>query len=175
MRIGLGINYAGGFKEVAAEVADLERAGLDIVFVPEAYSYDAVSALGYLAASTERVELGTSVAIAFPRSPMVVAHACWDLQVASRGRFVLGIGPQIRPHNERRFSVPWTAPAPRLREYVQALRAILGERYGEGHHTQPEPARRADPLVQGAHDLAVEMQFLSQARYQVTVTALVDG
>jgi probable F420-dependent oxidoreductase len=64
------------------------------------------------------------VAIAFPRSPMVVANACWDLQNASRGRFVLGIGPQIRPHNERRFSVPWTAPAPRLREYVQALRAI---------------------------------------------------
>ncbi|MDT5084034.1 MAG: hypothetical protein QOJ61_1077, partial [Mycobacterium sp.] len=54
MRIGLGINYAGGFKEVATEVADLERAGLDIVFVPEAYSYDAVSALGYLAASTQR-------------------------------------------------------------------------------------------------------------------------
>ena len=53
MRIGLAINYAGGFKEVAAEVADLERAGLDIVFVPEAYSFDAVSALGYLAASTE--------------------------------------------------------------------------------------------------------------------------
>jgi probable F420-dependent oxidoreductase len=55
---------------------------------------------------------------------MVVANTSWDLQNASNGRFVLGIGPQIRPHNERRFSTPWTAPAPRLREYVQALRAI---------------------------------------------------
>jgi len=69
-----------------------------------------------------------------------VANASWDLQIASRGRFVLGIGPQIRPHNERRFSVPWTPPAPRLREYVQALRAIwtsweTGERLKfEGKH-----------------------------------------
>jgi probable F420-dependent oxidoreductase len=55
---------------------------------------------------------------------MVVANAAWDLQTASRGRFVLGLGPQIKPHNERRFSTPWTAPAPRLREYVNALRAI---------------------------------------------------
>jgi probable F420-dependent oxidoreductase len=92
------------------------------------------------AVSTERIQLGTSVAIAFPRSPMVVANASWDLQIASRGRFVLGIGPQIRPHNERRFSVPWTAPAPRLREYVQSLRAIwtaweTGERLRyEGKH-----------------------------------------
>ena len=73
---------------------------------------------------TERMELGTSVAISFPRSPMVMANTCWDLQIASRGRFVLGIGPQIRPHNEKRFSVPWTPPVPRMREYVQALRAI---------------------------------------------------
>jgi probable F420-dependent oxidoreductase len=92
------------------------------------------------AVCTERLQLGTSVAIAFPRSPMVVANACWDLQIASRGRFVLGIGPQIRPHNERRFSVKWTAPAPRLREYVQSLRAIWtawekGERLRyEGRH-----------------------------------------
>jgi len=76
------------------------------------------------AVSTERVELATAIAIAFSRSPMVVANACWDLQIASRGRFVLGIGPQIKAHNERRFSVPWTPPVPRLREYVHSLRAI---------------------------------------------------
>ncbi len=73
---------------------------------------------------TERIDLATSVAIAFARSPMVVANLGWDLQIASRGRFVLGLGPQIRPHNERRFSVPWSPPVPRLREYVKALRAI---------------------------------------------------
>ncbi len=74
--------------------------------------------------ATDRIELGTAVAIAFARSPMVVANASWDLHIASRGRFVLGLGPQIRAHNERRFSVPWSAPVPRLREYVHALRAI---------------------------------------------------
>ncbi|MFL5288893.1 MAG: TIGR03617 family F420-dependent LLM class oxidoreductase [Rhodopila sp.] len=100
-----------------------EAAGYDGLLTME-NKHDPFLAHAIAAVNTDRIELGTSVAIAFPRSPMVVANASWDLQVASRGRFVLGIGPQIRPHNERRFSVPWTAPAPRLREYVQALRAI---------------------------------------------------
>ena len=100
-----------------------EAAGYDGLLTME-NKHDPFLAHAIAAVNTERVELATSVAIAFPRSPMVVANACWDLQNASSGRFVLGIGPQIRPHNEKRFSVPWTAPAPRLREYVQALRAI---------------------------------------------------
>jgi probable F420-dependent oxidoreductase len=100
-----------------------ERAGYDGVLTME-NKHDPFLAHAIAAVNTSRIELGTSVAIAFPRSPMVVANVCWDLQNASRGRFVLGIGPQIRPHNERRFSVPWSAPAPRLREYVRALRAI---------------------------------------------------
>ena len=100
-----------------------EAAGYDAILTME-NKHDPFLALAVAAVSTERVLLGTSVAIAFPRSPMVVANAAWDLQTASRGRFVLGLGPQIRPHNEKRFSVPWTAPAPRMREYVQALRAI---------------------------------------------------
>jgi len=81
-------------------------------------------ALGVAAVNTTRIGLGTGIAIAFSRSPMAVANASWDLQVASRGRFVLGLGSQVRAHNENRFSVPWSAPAPRLREYVEALRAI---------------------------------------------------
>jgi len=81
-------------------------------------------ALGIAATSTKNIALGTAIAIAFARSPMVVANVGWDLQNASRGRFVLGLGPQIRPHNERRFSVPWSPPVPRLREYVNSLRAI---------------------------------------------------
>jgi probable F420-dependent oxidoreductase len=68
--------------------------------------------------------LGTDIAVAFPRSPTVVAHAAWDLQAASGGRFVLGLGTQVKGHMERRFSVPWTAPGPRLRDYVLALRAL---------------------------------------------------
>lgn len=100
-----------------------EAAGYDTLLTME-NKHDPFLAHAIAAVSTQRIELGTSVAIAFPRSPMVVANACWDLQNASRGRFVLGIGPQIRPHNEKRFSVKWSAPAPRLREYVHALRAI---------------------------------------------------
>ncbi len=108
-------------------VADAARAA-------EAQGYDGVVtlenrhepflALGVAAVATERLQLATGVAIAFPRSPMVTASTAWDLQLASRGRFVLGIGPQVRAHNENRFSVKWSPPAPRLREYVKAMRAI---------------------------------------------------
>ena len=110
-------------RTTAAAAIASEAAGYDGLLTME-NKHDPFLAHAIAAVNTDRVELGTSVAIAFPRSPMVVANLSWDLQNASRGRFVLGIGPQIRPHNEKRFSVPWTAPAPRLREYVQALRAI---------------------------------------------------
>ena len=108
---------------VAAVARGAEAAGYDGLTTSE-NRHDPFLALGIAAVSTERVELGTSIAIAFSRSPMAVANASWDLQLASGGRFVLGLGPQVRAHNERRFSVPWTPPVPRLREYVQALRAI---------------------------------------------------
>jgi len=100
-----------------------EDAGYDVLVTME-NKHDPFLALGLAAVTTERVGLGTAVAIAFARSPMIVANVSWDLQNTSRGRFVLGLGPQIKPHNERRFSVPWTPPVPRLREYVRALRAI---------------------------------------------------
>ena len=86
--------------------------------------HDPFMPLAIAATVTQRIELATSVAIAFPRSPMVTANIGWDLQRASLGRFNLGIGSQIRPHNEKRFSTPWSAPAPRIREYVLAMRAI---------------------------------------------------
>ena len=76
------------------------------------------------AAHTEDLELRTSIAIAFARSPMVAANMSWDLQRASNGNFTLGLGSQVKGHNVRRFSVPWSAPAPRMREYVQSIRAI---------------------------------------------------
>ncbi|MGE0221904.1 MAG: TIGR03617 family F420-dependent LLM class oxidoreductase [Acetobacteraceae bacterium] len=113
----------GDLRQTAASAQASEAAGYDALMSME-NKHDPFLAHAIAAVSTDRIELGTSVAISFPRSPMVVANICWDLQNASRGRFVLGLGPQVRPHNERRFSVPWTAPAPRMREYVQALRAI---------------------------------------------------
>jgi probable F420-dependent oxidoreductase len=111
-------------REVPAAAKDAEAAGFDGLLTQESQN-DPFLALGVAAVSTTRIGLGTAVAIAFPRSPMVVAHASWDLQIASRGRFVLGLGTQIRAHNVRRFSTPWVAsPLSRLREYAQALRAI---------------------------------------------------
>jgi probable F420-dependent oxidoreductase len=86
--------------------------------------HDAFLPLAVAATSTSRIALGTAIAIAFARSPMVLAQIAWDLQKASRGRFTLGLGTQVKAHNERRFSVKWEPPGPRLREVVAALRAI---------------------------------------------------
>ncbi len=104
-------------------VRRVEEVGYDAVTSSET-SHDPFLPLVLAAEHSQRLLLGTSVAIAFPRSPMVVAYLAWDLQKFSGGRFVLGLGTQVKGHNERRFSVPWTAPGPRLREYIGALRAI---------------------------------------------------
>ncbi len=110
-------------RKVPAEVKRVESVGYDGVMTQES-RHDPFLSLGVAAVHSERLQLGTAVAIAFPRSPMVMANLCWDLQQGSRGRFVLGIGPQVKGHNERRFSVPWSAPAPRVKEYIESLRAI---------------------------------------------------
>jgi probable F420-dependent oxidoreductase len=105
----------------AAQAAEAD--GYDSVQSNE-LRHDPFAPLAFAALATERVALATSVAIAFPRSPMIVANHAWDLSRHSNGRFVLGLGSQVKAHNERRFSVPWIAPAARLGEYVRALRAI---------------------------------------------------
>ena len=101
-----------------------EDDGFDAVTANE-LRHDPFAPLAFAALATERVQLATSVAIAFPRSPMIVAGQAWDLARHSRGRFVLGLGSQVKAHNERRFSTPWIAPAARMGEYIAALRAIF--------------------------------------------------
>jgi probable F420-dependent oxidoreductase len=101
-----------------------EDDGVDVVTSSE-LRHDPFTPLAFAALATERVALVPSVAIAFPRSPMIVANHAWDLQRHSKGRFVVGLGSQVKAHNERRFSVPWIAPAARLGEYVESLRAIF--------------------------------------------------
>lgn len=110
-------------NEVPAVARAAEAAGYDALVTSENKN-DPFLSLGVAAVNTSRIALGTGIAIAFSRSPMPVANVSWDLQAASRGRFVLGLGSQVRAHNENRFSVPWSAPVPRLREYVESLRAI---------------------------------------------------
>jgi probable F420-dependent oxidoreductase len=101
----------------------LESSGYDGAFTFEG-PHDPFLPLVLAADATERLELTTAVAIAFARSPMTLANQAWDLQALSRGRFHLGLGSQVRAHIERRFSMPWSAPARRMREVVLALRAV---------------------------------------------------
>ncbi|MCK5923184.1 MAG: LLM class flavin-dependent oxidoreductase, partial [Methylococcales bacterium] len=109
--------------QIPKAVREIEANGYDGVSTLE-NRHDPFLPLGIAAVNTQKLELSTGIAIAFSRSPMTVANIGWDLQAASGGRFVLGLGSQVKGHNERRFSVPWSPLAPRLREYANALRAI---------------------------------------------------
>ena len=101
----------------------LEHMGYNGLLMTE-LKHDPFLPLAVAATSTEAVTLATGIAISFLRSPMAIANIAWDLNEATSGRFTLGLGTQIRAHNEKRFSVPWSPPGPRMREYIQALKAI---------------------------------------------------
>ncbi len=110
-------------NEAGRIAATLENHGFTGITSQE-NRHDAFLPLAIAATHTEKLELRTSISIAFARSPMSSAMMAWDIQQASNGRFTLGLGSQVKGHNLRRFSVPWSPPAPRMREYVQAVRAI---------------------------------------------------
>ena len=118
-------------RKVGPRAQEIEAAGYTGVSTQE-NRHDPFLSLAVAGYTTKRIELHTSVAIAFARSPMVCANVGWDIAASTGGRFTLGLGSQIRAHNEKRFSVPWTAPAPRMREYVQAVRAIWAAWKGDG-------------------------------------------
>jgi len=110
-------------REAGRLAAHAERLGYDGVWTAEA-GHDPYLPCAIAAGATERVSIGTNIAVAFPRSPLVHAQIAWDLQVLSRGRFILGLGTQVKGHNERRYSTTWVAPGPRLREMIQLIRHI---------------------------------------------------
>ena len=120
----MSLNYSGGFAETVAELADYEKAGLDIVFVPEAYSYDAVSLLGYVAAKTERVQLASGIIQLYTRTPTLVAMTAAGLDYVSDGRFNLGIGVSGPQVIEGWHGVPYDAPDGRTRETIDICRAV---------------------------------------------------
>jgi probable F420-dependent oxidoreductase len=118
-----GALLAADLSETGAAARALEAQGFDGLLSFES-AHDPFLSLAVAAEHTERVELTTAIAIAFARNPMIVAYTANDLQLLSKGRFVLGLGTQIRPHIEKRFGQPWSRPNARMREFVRAIRAI---------------------------------------------------
>ncbi|MEV6035321.1 LLM class F420-dependent oxidoreductase [Nonomuraea sp. NPDC052116] len=142
MRIGMALNYSGGFKETVAELADYEKAGLDIVFVAEAYSFDAVSQMGYIAARTERLEIASGILPIYSRTPTLLAMTAAGLDFVSDGRFTLGLGASGPQVIEGFHGVPYTAPLGRTREVIEICRQVWRRErlVHEGkHYTLPLP------------------------------------
>lgn len=116
-------NIGMDLATVADNAKQVEAAGYSGAWTAET-AHDPFLPLLLAAEHTSDLEIGTSIAVAFARSPMTMANTAWDLQAYSKGRFVLGLGSQIKPHIEKRFSMEWSRPAARMREFVLALRAI---------------------------------------------------
>ncbi len=123
MKLDASIGFATPLKDVRALAQAAEAIGFDAIWTSET-QHDPFLPLTHIAASTSRLKFGTAVAIAFARSPMIVAHTAWDLAQQSNGRVIVGLGTQVKAHIKRRFGMTWTPPVPRLREYVQAIRAV---------------------------------------------------
>ncbi|MEO3789972.1 LLM class F420-dependent oxidoreductase [Nonomuraea sp. B10E15] len=142
MRIGMALNYSGGFKESVEELSDYEKAGLDIVFVAEAYSFDAVSQMGYIAARTERLEIASGILPIYSRTPALLAMTAAGLDYVSDGRFTLGLGASGPQVIEGFHGVPYTAPLGRTREVIEICRKVWRRERLEHdgrHYTLPLP------------------------------------
>ena len=125
MKIGTGINYARDFHSAVAEVVELEKAGLDVVWVSEAYSVDAVSRVGYLAAATETVEIGTGILNVYSRSAAAIAQTAAGCDYVSNGRFILGLGASGPQVIEGFHGIAYDKPVKRIREYIEVTRMAL--------------------------------------------------
>ncbi len=124
MRIGIQASYSGGFRQTAAEIRELESAGLDLATVAEVYTFDAVSQLGYLAAVTDRVELMSGIFPIYSRTPALTAMTAAGLDFVSDGRFTLGLGASGPQVIEGWHGLPYDAPLQRTREVVEICRQV---------------------------------------------------
>ena len=121
MKVTSGV---GGWPStVGAQAKAAEEAGYDVIGCGE-LSHDSIITMTIAAAATKKIDIQTSVTIAFPRSPFVLAMESWDIQQLSNGRFTIGLGSQVKGHNERRFGGKWMPPGPRMREFIQMMRAV---------------------------------------------------
>jgi len=149
MRISMLLSYAGGFKEAVKEVQLLEKAGLDLVWVPEAYSFDAPSAMGYLAANTERITIASGILPIYSRTPSLLAMTAAGIDYLSDGRCMLGLGASGPQVIEGFHGVPYTHPVPRIREIIEICRKVWRREpvVHDGDHYQiPLPQNRGTGL-----------------------------
>src|SRR3954463_9172221 len=150
MRLGIQLRYSGeGFGAAAEEVVEFEAAGADLVVVPEAYSFDAVSQLGYLAARTSRMQPASGVMQLYPRTPTLTAMTAAGLDYVSGGRFSLGLGASGPQVIEGFHGVKYDAPLGRLREIVEICRMVWRREkvvYQGRHYTLPLPPEQGTGL-----------------------------
>ncbi|MCE2765085.1 MAG: LLM class F420-dependent oxidoreductase [Ilumatobacteraceae bacterium] len=124
MKLSMMLNYAGGFHAAVDRVVELEKAGLDVVWIAEAYSADAISQVGYLAAKTNTVEIGTGIVNVYSRTAALMAMTAAGCDYVSNGRFILGLGASGPQVIEGFHGVPYEKPMQRIKEYIQACRMI---------------------------------------------------
>lgn len=149
MRIGIALNYSGGFHEAVDRVVELEKSGIEVAVVAEAYAFDAISQLGYLAAKTDTVELASGVLPIYIRTPSLLAMTAAGLDYVSDGRFRLGIGTSGPQVIEGFHGVPFDAPIGRTREIVEICRKVWRRervQYDGKHYQLPLPADRGTGL-----------------------------
>ncbi len=154
MRTGIFLSYAGGFREAVEDIVELERLGVDIALVAEAYTFDAVSQLGYLAAKTSTIELGSGILPIYIRTPALLAMTAAGLDYVSDGRFRLGIGTSGPQVIEGFHGVPFDAPIGRTREVVEICRQVWRRedvRYDGRYYQIPLPAGRGTGLGKALH------------------------
>src|SRR5579872_7166116 len=150
MKISTMLGYSGGFQQAARDVVDMEHAGLDLVWVAEAYGFDGPSMMGYLAALTEKVEIGAAILPIYTRTPTLIAMTAAGLDALSGGRFHLGLGASGPQVIEGFHGVPYTNPLGRTREIVEICRAVWAREAPLEHHgryyTMPLPADQGTGL-----------------------------
>ena len=186
MQIGMQLQYSGGFKESAAQVAEYEKAGLDIVWVAEAYGFDAPSFMGYLAATTERVQIASGILPIYTRTPTLLAMTAAGVDAMTDGRCILGLGASGPQVIEGFHGLPYDAPIGRTREIVDICRKVWKREepvtYEGKHYTLPLPPERGTglgkPLKIIAHPVrpAIPIYIASLGPKNVEVTAeIADG
>jgi F420-dependent oxidoreductase-like protein len=149
MKLSMQVSYAGGFKESAAQVRDYERAGLDVVWVAEAYGYDAPSFMGYLAATTDTIKIGSAILPIYSRTPTLIAMTAAGIDAMSDGRCILGLGASGPQVIEGFHGVPYQAPLGRTREIIDICHQVWKRErvvYDGRYYTLPLPPEKGTGL-----------------------------